>query len=73
MGVFKMFKNMFKNMFEKVLKSDFGPILSSKVRQLHYITDRCSSEEIRPGYSSICHSFACKENYTILVGLVDGV
>ena len=33
----------------------FGPILSSQVRQLHFITDKCRSEELRGGAFSIRH------------------
>ena len=57
---------MFENMFEKVLSNilyapkiaklsslNLGPIFSSKVQQLHFITEECRSKEIRGGAFSI--------------------
>ena len=44
-----------KQSSEKVLaNSNFRPILSSKVRQLHFNTDRCRTKEIKPDCFSTC-------------------
>ena len=40
----------------KLFFVNFGPILSSQVRQLHYNTNRFRTEEIRLGCFSICQN-----------------
>ena len=45
--------NMFKKCCKIIKRSNFGTIFTSQVGQLHFVTDKCRSKEIRPGCFSI--------------------